>query len=66
MGESWGAIIASYQMLLNDGDNDGLFRAAILASGSPTASSFGDIGVGQQGFNYLVNATGLVTQATYG
>ncbi|KAH8585449.1 Alpha/Beta hydrolase protein [Bisporella sp. PMI_857] len=58
MGQSYGGIIASYQMLLNDGDNDSLFRAAILASGSPTASSFGDIGAGQQGFNYLVNATG--------
>ncbi|EGG06890.1 uncharacterized protein MELLADRAFT_31298, partial [Melampsora larici-populina 98AG31] len=33
-GESSGAIAVSYHLLINNGDNEGLFRAAICESGS--------------------------------
>lgn len=36
-GESAGAISVALHMLVNDGDNRGLFRAGFMQSGSPPA-----------------------------
>ncbi|KAF9055791.1 carotenoid ester lipase precursor [Panaeolus papilionaceus] len=56
-GQSSGAITASLQMLANDGNNDGLFRAAILQSGSPI--HVGNIrGPAQFNYDSLVAQTG--------
>lgn len=57
MGESYGGILAGWQMIMNDGNTENLFRAAFMSSGSPTAISLGNLGDGQRGFDYLVNAT---------
>ncbi|KAH9073423.1 carotenoid ester lipase precursor [Lactarius deliciosus] len=55
-GQSAGSISISLQMLANGGDNGGLFRAAFLQSGWPTAT--GDITHGQQYYDFLVERTG--------
>lgn len=60
MGQSFGGILTGYQMLLNDGENGGLFRSAIMASGSPSANAFGSFATGQTGFNSIANLTGRV------
>lgn len=43
------------QMVTNDGDTEGLFRAAFMQSGSPLP--FGDITHGQYYYDYMVNHT---------
>lgn len=43
-------------MVTNDGDNEGLFRAAIMQSGSITP--FGDISYGQPYYDAIVEETG--------
>jgi acetylcholinesterase len=55
-GESAGSISVSIQMLVNDGDTEGLFRAAFMESGSPIP--VGDITQGQQYYDDLVELTG--------
>lgn len=45
-----------YQMVGNDGDNEGLFRAAFMQSGSPLP--VGDISHGQPYYDALVQRTG--------
>jgi carboxylesterase type B len=42
-GESAGAVSVSLQMLANDGNPDGLFRAAVMQSGFPSKTGTGDI-----------------------
>lgn len=55
-GESAGAISVGLQMLAYDGDNEGLFRAAFMQSGSPTP--MGDITRGQHYYDFIVDETG--------
>ena len=45
-GESAGAVSAALHMVANDGDTEGLFRAAFMESGSPIP--VGDITNGQK------------------
>jgi len=55
-GESAGAISVSLHMVLNNGNNEGLFRAAVMQSGSP--GPFGDIEHGQVFYDFMVKETG--------
>ncbi|KIJ18027.1 hypothetical protein PAXINDRAFT_9113 [Paxillus involutus ATCC 200175] len=55
-GESAGAISVGLQMVANDGNSDGLFRAAFMQSGSPLP--VGDITQGQEYYDALVSETG--------
>ncbi|KAL1742048.1 Alpha/Beta hydrolase protein [Schizophyllum fasciatum] len=55
-GESAGAISVALHMLTNDGDTEGLFRGAVMNSGSPIP--VGDITNGQMWYDQLVEATG--------
>ncbi|KAI0298097.1 carotenoid ester lipase precursor [Multifurca ochricompacta] len=55
-GESAGSISVALQMLANDGNTEGLFRAAFMQSGSPTP--IGDITHGQPYYDDLVERTG--------
>ncbi|OCH92841.1 alpha beta-hydrolase [Obba rivulosa] len=54
-GESAGGISVALQMLTNGGDTEGLFRAAVMASGSPIP--VGDIANGQTYYDDLVRET---------
>jgi carboxylesterase type B len=54
-GESAGAISVALHMLAYDGDNEGLFRAAFMQSGSPTP--IGDITRGQRYYDFIVDET---------
>ncbi|VDC05627.1 unnamed protein product [Peniophora sp. CBMAI 1063] len=55
-GESAGAISVGMQMVANNGNNEGLFRAGFMQSGSPLP--VGDIAHGQKYYDALVDATG--------
>ncbi|KIJ19261.1 hypothetical protein PAXINDRAFT_167028 [Paxillus involutus ATCC 200175] len=55
-GESAGAASVGLQMVANDGNSDGLFRAAFMQSGSPTP--IGNILGGQKYYDALVSETG--------
>ncbi|KAF8838353.1 alpha/beta-hydrolase, partial [Paxillus ammoniavirescens] len=55
-GESAGAISVGLQMVANDGNSDGLFRAAFMQSGSPLPA--GDILQGQKYYDTLVSEAG--------
>ncbi|KAF8188779.1 carotenoid ester lipase precursor [Mycena galopus ATCC 62051] len=55
-GESAGAISTAAQLVTNGGNNEGLFRAAIMDSGSPLY--VGDITHGQRWYDFLVEQTG--------
>ncbi|KAJ3562849.1 hypothetical protein NP233_g9322 [Leucocoprinus birnbaumii] len=55
-GESAGAISVSLHMLANNGDTEGLFRAAFMQSGSPLP--VGDITNGQALYDTIVSQTG--------
>lgn len=55
-GESAGAISVALHMIANDGNNEGLFRAAFMESGSPIP--VGDITNGQPYFDAIVSQTG--------
>jgi len=57
-GESAGAISVALQMVANDGDAEGLFRAAFMESGSPIP--VGDITHGQKFYDALVSQTGCL------
>ena len=46
----------SYQLLTNGGNNEGLFRAAFMESGSPLP--VGDITEGQRYYDFLVSQAG--------
>ena len=55
-GESAGAISVALQMLTNNGNDDGLFRGAIMQSGGPIP--IGDIENGQRYYDVMVEKTG--------
>lgn len=55
-GESAGAISVSLHMLANNGNTEGLFRAAFMQSGSPLP--VGDITNGQELYDTIVSETG--------
>ncbi|KIJ19264.1 hypothetical protein PAXINDRAFT_8620 [Paxillus involutus ATCC 200175] len=55
-GESAGATSVGLQMVANDGNSDGLFRAAFMQSGSPLP--VGDVSEGQKYYDALVSETG--------
>lgn len=56
VGESSGAISIGFQMLMNGGNNEGLFRAAIMESGAPVPVE--NELRGQHSFDIIANATG--------
>ncbi|KAG5654308.1 hypothetical protein H0H81_004727 [Sphagnurus paluster] len=55
-GESAGAISVGLHMVANNGDNEGLFRAGFMQSGSPIP--VGDITNGQKYYDAIVSQTG--------
>jgi len=55
-GQSAGGISVGSQIVTNRGDSEGLFRGAIMQSGSPQTAT--DISSGQQHYDSLVNNTG--------
>ncbi|KAF7366926.1 Carboxylic ester hydrolase [Mycena sanguinolenta] len=55
-GESAGAISTAAHLVTNGGNNEGLFRAAIMDSGSPLW--VGDITHGQPSYDFIVEQTG--------
>lgn len=55
-GESAGAVSIAMHLLTNNGNNEGLFRAAFMQSGAPVA--VGDITHGQPFFDQFVKDTG--------
>ncbi|KIY52465.1 alpha/beta-hydrolase [Fistulina hepatica ATCC 64428] len=55
-GQSAGAISVALQMLTNDGDTEGLFRAAFMQSGAPIP--VGNITQGQKYYDQIVEETG--------
>ncbi|KAF9011296.1 Alpha/Beta hydrolase protein [Cyathus striatus] len=55
-GESAGAISISLQMLVNDGDPEGLFRGAFMQSGAPIP--VGNVTGGQKYYDVMVDETG--------
>ena len=55
-GESAGAVSVSLHMVMNNGNHEGLFRAAVMQSGSP--SPFGDIEHGQGIYDTVVEKAG--------
>ncbi|KAF8970831.1 carotenoid ester lipase precursor [Flammula alnicola] len=60
-GESAGAISVALHMVANNGNTEGLFRAAFMQSGS--AVPFGDIMEGQPHYDALVEQTGCTGSA---
>ena len=57
-GESAGAISVAMHMLHNDGDTDGLFRAAFMQSGAPIPTGQVDNRVCQAAFDQIVAGAG--------
>ncbi|KAJ8519352.1 hypothetical protein ONZ45_g3706 [Pleurotus djamor] len=55
-GESAGSISVSLHMLMNGGDPEGLFRGAVMQSGSPFG--VGDLTNGQWLYDHMVSETG--------
>ncbi|KAF4581408.1 hypothetical protein EYR40_009693 [Pleurotus pulmonarius] len=55
-GESAGAVSVSMHMVANDGDTEGLYRAAVMQSGTPVP--VGDVTKAQIHYNNLVENTG--------
>ncbi|KAF8917031.1 carotenoid ester lipase precursor [Mucidula mucida] len=55
-GESAGSMSAATQMLIKDGDTEGLFRGVFVHSGSPLPT--GDLEHSQQYYDAIVNETG--------
>ncbi|TFK70539.1 carotenoid ester lipase precursor [Pluteus cervinus] len=55
-GESAGAISIGHHLVANNGNNEGLFHAAVMQSGSQTALS--DITHGQKYYDFMVSQTG--------
>ena len=57
-GPSAGAISVSLQMLTNGGDTEGLFRAAIMHSGSPVPTGYTDSQAQQAQYDAIVDMVG--------
>ena len=60
-GESAGAISVALHMMTNKGNQEGLFRGAIMQSGGPIP--VGDIENGQQYYDFMVERTGCSNAA---
>ncbi|KAH9926321.1 alpha/beta-hydrolase [Epithele typhae] len=60
-GESAGGMSVGYQMLANDGDAEGLFRAAVAQSGSPLPT--GDVADLQRAYDAIVSRVGCAREA---
>jgi len=60
-GESAGAISVSLHMIANNGDNEGLFRAAFMESGSPIPT--GPVENGQEYYDAIVQEVGCSSAA---
>ncbi|KAI9443554.1 carotenoid ester lipase precursor [Lactarius indigo] len=60
-GESAGAISVAMQMITNGGNNEGLFRGAVMQSGGPIP--VGDIKNGQRYYDFMVEKTGCQGRA---
>ncbi|KAJ7448046.1 carotenoid ester lipase precursor [Mycena latifolia] len=60
-GESAGAVSVALQMLANNGDNEGLFRAAFMQSGGPVP--VGPLEHGQKYYDAMVQQTGCADAA---
>ncbi|KAF8608522.1 alpha/beta-hydrolase [Ceratobasidium sp. AG-I] len=62
-GESAGAMSVAYQMMYNDGNIGGLFRTALMQSGSPStyAAVPASYPPRQAAYNFIANATGCST-----
>ncbi len=60
-GESAGAISVALHLVTNGGNTEGLFRGALMQSGSPIP--VGDISHGQSDYDALVKATGCSSAA---
>lgn len=60
-GESAGAFAVGLQMVMNDGDAQGLFRAAVMESGS--AYALHNESAGQEYYDFLVEYTNCTSQA---
>jgi acetylcholinesterase len=60
-GESAGAISVAMHMLTNNGDQEGLFRGAVMQSGGPIP--VGDIENGQKYYDLMVDKTGCSNSA---
>ncbi|KAI9753434.1 MAG: ubiquitin-binding protein cue5 [Chaenotheca gracillima] len=57
-GESGGAISSAWQILGHGGQNSGLFRGAIMASGSFFGNGFKNFSANQEYYDSAVNSTG--------
>ncbi|PPR02364.1 hypothetical protein CVT24_011708 [Panaeolus cyanescens] len=62
-GQSSGAISTTLQMITNNGNNEGLFRAAILQSGAPLPVGNITKGPNQSFYDLIVSETGCSTSA---
>ncbi|PCH39075.1 sterol esterase [Wolfiporia cocos MD-104 SS10] len=60
-GESAGSFSVGFQIILNDGETEGLFRAAVMESGS--AYALRNVSAGQQYYDLVVQSTGCSQQA---
>ena len=60
-GESAGAVSVGFHLIANNGNNEGLFRAAFMQSGSPTAH--GDITNAQKYYDFMVSETNCTNAA---
>ncbi|TFY52381.1 hypothetical protein EVJ58_g10049 [Rhodofomes roseus] len=60
-GESAGAFSVGFQLVLDNGDPQGLFRAAVMESGSPYALR--NVSAGQPYYDLLVDYTGCTGQS---
>lgn len=61
-GESAGSVSVIDQILTNDGENDGLFRGAVMESGFSQPTS--DITAGQPIYDHLVASTNCTTASS--
>ncbi|KAI0731479.1 sterol esterase [Fomitopsis betulina] len=59
-GESAGAFSIGFQLVMNNGDPAGLFRAAVMESGSPYALH--NVSAGQPYYDFLVDYAGCTGQ----
>ncbi|CEL57001.1 hypothetical protein RSOLAG1IB_08254 [Rhizoctonia solani AG-1 IB] len=61
-GESAGAMSVAYQMLYNDGNHGGVFRAALMESGAPStyAALPASYPPRQAAYDFIANATGCL------
>ncbi|KZV65482.1 alpha/beta-hydrolase [Peniophora sp. CONT] len=59
-GESAGSISVAMQLLANNGDNEGLFRAGFMQSGGPISQKTGQVEDGQTFFDEFASDAGCI------